>query len=180
MKGLSLWQPWAQAFAEGVKCIETRGWPTAHRGDVLVCSTAGRVKSGLDFDVLATLPHSRRPLGCALGVVSIVDCLPIVPPVEDQALPAGVDCIAIDEDGLVRVWRWNVIRQAGAPDIGLHVGGETTEHEAAWGDYTPGRFGWVTGGEPRVLARPYPVKGAQRLWNVPDAVEAVVLAELAA
>lgn len=34
MKALTIWQPYAQAFALGLKKYETRSWPTKHRGKI--------------------------------------------------------------------------------------------------------------------------------------------------
>lgn len=39
MKALSLWQPWATLIAIGAKQWETRGWRTAYRGPLAICST---------------------------------------------------------------------------------------------------------------------------------------------
>ena len=61
MKAISLHQPWASMVAQGSKIIETRNWPTNHRGDLLVVST-------------------RKPelpgflCGYALCVVNVIDC----------------------------------------------------------------------------------------------------------
>lgn len=41
--------------------------------------------------------------------------------------------------------------------------------ERAFGDYSPGRYGWVTDGVYR-LPRPIPYRGAQGVFDVPDAV----------
>lgn len=68
MKALSVKQPWANMIASGEKTIETRTWPTAHRGEILIVS-------------------SRRPYiepaGMALAVTTVVDCRPMTP--EDEA-----------------------------------------------------------------------------------------------
>jgi activating signal cointegrator 1 len=39
MKGLSLWQPWAQLVAIGAKKIETRSWGTDYRGPLAIHAT---------------------------------------------------------------------------------------------------------------------------------------------
>lgn len=36
MKALTIWQPYAQAFALGLKKYETRSWPTKHRGKIAI------------------------------------------------------------------------------------------------------------------------------------------------
>jgi hypothetical protein len=66
MKAVSIKQPWASLIAAGVKTLELRGWPTDHRGPLLICS-------------------SRRPYvdghrhGAALCVVNVVDCRMMTP-----------------------------------------------------------------------------------------------------
>jgi len=62
MKALSVRQPWANLIASGQKTIETRTWQTSYRGELLIVS-------------------SRRPdiypAGCALAIVTLVDCRPM-------------------------------------------------------------------------------------------------------
>ena len=64
MKAISLHQPWASWIAQGLKTIETRTWPTKHRGDLLIVSSKKPEFPGL-------------PLGCALYIVDVVDCRPM-------------------------------------------------------------------------------------------------------
>ncbi len=75
MRALSLCQPFASMVAGQipgwVKTIETRTWPTSHRGDLLIC--AGKsdwpCPRGYDGPPVASLPH-----GVALCVVKVTDC----------------------------------------------------------------------------------------------------------
>ncbi len=61
MKALSLHQPWATYITQGQKTIETRTWPTGHRGDLLIVSTKK--------------PEYKGCLcGFALCVVNLVNC----------------------------------------------------------------------------------------------------------
>ena len=62
MKALSLHQPYASLIAQGVKTIETRRWPTKHRGDLLIVST----KKGRN--------SPEHPTGVAVCVVNVVGC----------------------------------------------------------------------------------------------------------
>jgi hypothetical protein len=39
VKALSVRQPWANLIAQGRKTVETRTWPTAYRGDLVICSS---------------------------------------------------------------------------------------------------------------------------------------------
>ncbi|MBA7644390.1 hypothetical protein ES703_52134 [subsurface metagenome] len=64
IKAISLHQPWASWIAQELKTIETRTWPTKHRGDLLIVSSRKPEFPGL-------------PLGCALCIVDVVDCRPM-------------------------------------------------------------------------------------------------------
>ena len=61
MKAISLHQPWASMIAQGTKTIETRFWPTKHRGDLLIVST-------LKPEIKGFL------CGHALCIVNLVNC----------------------------------------------------------------------------------------------------------
>jgi len=65
---LSLHQPWASMVAQGAKTIETRTWGTRHRGPLLVCASRK--------------PEGHGPTGCAVAVVRLVACRPML--VTDQ------------------------------------------------------------------------------------------------
>lgn len=64
MKALSVKQPWASLIAAGLKTIETRTWPTHHRGDLLICSSQSP-------------RYDSLPTGAALAIVKVVDCRPM-------------------------------------------------------------------------------------------------------
>jgi hypothetical protein len=59
MKALSIKQPWANLLASGEKTIETRLWPTAYRGPLLIVSSK---------------TPKIHPAGCALAIAELVDC----------------------------------------------------------------------------------------------------------
>lgn len=63
MKALSVKEPWASLIASGEKTMETRTWKTSYRGDLLICA-------------------SQRPpspvSGCAVAIVELIDCRPMV------------------------------------------------------------------------------------------------------
>jgi hypothetical protein len=48
--------------------------------------------------------------------------------------------------------------------------GELPPHEADFGDFSPGRYGWVLG-KVRALPQPIPVRGMLGLWEVPGEIE---------
>ncbi len=62
MKALSLKQPFANWVTEGKKTIETRTWPTAHRGDLFIVSSKS---------------PPIKPAGTALAIVRVVECRPM-------------------------------------------------------------------------------------------------------
>ena len=73
IKAISLHQPWASLIAQGSKTIETREWPTNHRGDLLIVSTQKPVMDGF-------------LCGYALCIVKLIDCRPML------AVDAGAAC----------------------------------------------------------------------------------------
>ena len=81
MKALSIKQPWASLIASGEKTIETRTWPTSHRGPLLIVSSKS---------------PPIEPAGVALAIVDVVDCRPMV-----QKDEAGACCEIYDG-----AWAW--------------------------------------------------------------------------
>ena len=81
MKAISLWQPWASAIALGYKRIETRSWPTKHRGLIAIHAakrwtaderqTAEIFESQYGLTGLATAPR-----GCIVAIAKIVSVRP--------------------------------------------------------------------------------------------------------
>jgi hypothetical protein len=79
MKALSIRQPLASAIMRGIKPIENRGWSTDYRGPLLIHAALR----------LAEVPPARRPpleplgpwaalpRGAILGVVELVDVVPM-------------------------------------------------------------------------------------------------------
>jgi len=72
MKAISLKQPWASLIANGKKTIETRTWPTKYRGDLLICASKQPRLDGY-------------PSGCALCIVTVIDCRPMTKADEQAA-----------------------------------------------------------------------------------------------
>ena len=70
MRALSVQQPHAARIRAGVKTIETRSWPTTHRGDLLICASRTPCVDNL-------------PTGVAIAIVNVIDCRPMLP--EDAA-----------------------------------------------------------------------------------------------
>lgn len=76
MKALSVCQPWAWAIIHGAKRIENRSWRTRYRGPLLI--HAGKSRK-LKMDVLpgGTKVPSGLVYGALIGVVDLVDCVPV-------------------------------------------------------------------------------------------------------
>lgn len=85
MKALSIQQPWASLILTGVKSVENRTWKTPHRGPLLI--HAGKT---MDLIGLDHWPHGLSSMAAAkngfalagktgliLGMVELVDCVPI-------------------------------------------------------------------------------------------------------
>ena len=68
---LSLWEPWATLMAIGAKTIETRSWPTSHRGPLLICA-AKRNNKGELRDLMSEYPIAKALHGEALNHGSAV------------------------------------------------------------------------------------------------------------
>lgn len=71
-KAVSVRQPWASMIGLLVpgfeKIIETRTWPTGHRGDLVIVSTKQPSRPSLHW------PPGEYPTGVALAIVNLVDC----------------------------------------------------------------------------------------------------------
>jgi len=149
MKAISLWEPWASLMRTGAKTIETRGWYTQYRGEILICAAKGGLsKKELTALLYYThfqaglLPLIGKPLsdsvvgkhvdignlnfGKAVAIVNLVDCIPTVKMDREE-------------------WR----------------------EEGQLGDFSPGRYAWIT----KMVRNdfvPFPIRGRQGLFNVPD------------
>jgi hypothetical protein len=145
-KVLSLDQPWATLVAIGAKKVETRSWETLYRGELLIHATRNYPVSrrGLRFDepfygVLwraGIKPDMPLPLGAILASVDLADCWLI----QQGAVPNIPELVT--STGFVPVF----------------------EPERSFGNYAPGRFGWVFSNT-RKLPTPIPARGCQKLWT---------------
>jgi hypothetical protein len=169
MKAISLWQPWATAIALGAKRVETRSWPTAYRGPLLIHAAKRRnigeliqISSTWYWHAAlrplnATMGAERKlwdvlPFGAIVAVCELVDCRPT----------SSFTGAEIDE-----------VRHPDHEDLGS-IDAWT---ECYMGDFTPGRWGWVLSGI-QPLTEPIPHPGRQGLFDVPDAVVARLTEQL--
>ncbi len=93
MKALSVCQPWAWAIVAGVKRIENRWRPTRHRGPLAIhASKSRRYLAGDYAGLLPGLPPAEElPFGALVGVVEVVDCVPLAE-VEGDPFAVGPWC----------------------------------------------------------------------------------------
>jgi hypothetical protein len=139
MKALSLIQPWASLLAGGQKRIETRSWKTEYRGPVLICASK-------------RIPDACKKLGAEPFFASSLVGLGITGP---ERLPLGMALGVVD---LVEVYP--------VADIPAEL---RTPRELAFGDYSPGRFGWHCVNA-RMFMQPFKVRGALGLFDIDDAL----------
>jgi hypothetical protein len=116
MKAISLWEPWASAIALDLKHNETRGWPTAYRGDLAICSA----KRPLGDDERAVARENGIPMGAlkfgfVLCVVELFEC------VKAEAFLSGKIELSDQEKNLGDytygrwIWRTRNLRRLKAP-----------------------------------------------------------------
>lgn len=143
MKVLSLTQPWASLMAIGAKRIETRSWATSHWGPVAIHASKG-------FPAWAKEECMGEPFMGALmgGGFDGTRDLPLGAIVAVGNLHK-VGRIAVPGDGNIYV-------------RGLEL--PITGDELEFGDFTPGRYGWVFTNVTR-LPQPIPAKGSLGLWD---------------
>ena len=157
MKALSLTQPWATLIAVGAKRIETRSWSTPFRG--LIAIHASKSMPGYCRDLCAEQPFLRELTHAGLSMPE----LPL------GAIVATCRLVYVFLTGDTLNYR-NASRAMCGPS-GLTY--EMNPQEIAFGDYAPGRFGWVLADVVR-LSEPIPCRGMLGLWTVPDDVVARV------
>jgi hypothetical protein len=158
-----------------VKTIETRGQRTHHRGPLAIHAGLHRPIEGedvgdwwwcWDVDQGAIVRQSKwaqypAPLGAIVGVVNVVECLPIV--------HMGEECAVRRIEGVDVGSLW-----LSDPDPEDAPGeGDTSDiiGQLRYGDFTPGRWAWMVA-DVRPLPEPIPCRGAQGLWTVPDDIDA--------
>lgn len=145
MKAVSLYQPYASLMAVGEKQYETRSWPTKHRGPIAIHATIGFPRWCREN--CERFPFDRALAEHDLDLADLVGlCSHIV------AVVNVVDCVET---------------HGRAPTTEVGCGA----YEFYFGDYSKGRWAWITSSVTR-LERPVRVaRGWQGIWNVqPDNV----------
>jgi len=142
MKAITLHQPWATYMAVGLKMIETRSWPTTHRGWLAI--HAGKNEESLYLtDMYARAACLEAPDSPTVRALR---------PLPDP-LPLGA---------IVAVGCLKEVRTTEALEL------EVLGTDRPLGNYEPGRYGWVF--SEIIQCEPIPCRGYQQLWGVPEPI----------
>ena len=173
MKAITLYQPWANLVAIGVKRIETRSWGTKYCGPLAI--HAGMNKKFISFKspdyVCGQEPFYSIMTQNAENIIQSFKS-PL-----DQAkriLPLGAVIATCDLIGVDQFGPWLNERLDGGKSVIWAKGRyyfELTEQERAFGDFTVGRYGWFLANV-KLLPKPVPARGALGLWEWEFDVEA--------
>lgn len=139
MKAISLHQPYASLIAHGLKHHETRSWPAP------ACIAHQRIAicaTKITKDVIAALRQS--PLSILVNGITVG---------QPWLLPSG----AIVATAVVDYC---------CPTTAINLSALTAADLAA-GDWSPGRFAWRLI-DVRPVSTPFPIRGRQRVFNLPD------------
>jgi hypothetical protein len=148
MKVLSIQQPWASLIVLGHKKIETRSWNTKYRGEILIHASAGKngTNRGIHLDFQQEFSRLQLPkyedlsFGAIIGKANLVHVLH-----SDEILLNKVFHYGSS-------YKWNF-----------------TDKELAFGDYSPGRFGWLFS-DPVLFEKPIPAKGKLSIWEFDESL----------
>lgn len=141
IKCISLWQPYASLVAIGAKRIETRSWSTNYRGPILI-----QASKRWDDDIAA---DCRRAL-------DVLDRYGFISGGR-HADVAGITWVQT---------LGKVLCRARLGDCRLMSTPPANTLDAEFGNFGPGRWGWMLESVEPVLP-PVPVVGRQGLFEVP-------------
>jgi ASCH domain. len=158
MKALTIWQPWASLIIAGAKPYEFRGWraPRSIIGQRIVIHAAAKKLDRLETDTIMQVLHHRErwPISAGETCLKPEIAIPILQSALRGQLPfaAGIGTAIVGEPRLGP----EIAEEFGVP----RANDSDRDEHANWGwpmlDIEP----W---------ADPIPCKGAQGLWNWPDA-----------
>ena len=165
MKALTIWQPWATLIDLGRKRMETRGWKTAYRGDLLITAakTWNRELKEITqrpvFQDALLAQGSPYKAGSEAGVNALsVPVMLAHGEALTMRLPGGHALCVVRLIDCVRV---ETIRAA------------LSQEELAFGNYSDGRYAWILE-DLRRLEKPMPWMGTQGLRHVSARDESVI------
>lgn len=156
MKAITLWQPWASMLACGAKQYETRSWATSYRGPIAIHAAAKPVRAdiaghdeyGFNYDEWLIV-HD------AIGISSVLD-LPYGAIIATAELVECWECIGSDVRGDLMILKGR--------DTPEWDNAYLSDEELLFGNFEKGRYAWEFANM-KMLSKPIPAKGHQRLWN---------------
>ena len=77
MKAITIWQPYAQAIASGLKKYETRSWPTRYRGPIAIHGALHPMSKDLSALAWRHNLSADLPYGAIVAICEVVDCVRI-------------------------------------------------------------------------------------------------------
>jgi len=152
MKCISLWQPWATLMAIGAKRIETRSWATRFRGWLAI--------------------HAAQKWNKELKGLCLQE--PFVDVFKMQR-PNQADCFYLEDALKYILPLGHIIALVNVIDcVQIRASNTPSENERYFGDYTPGRFMWITNKAIK-LPEPIPYRGSQGFFDVPISAAQIIL-----
>lgn len=140
MKAITIWQPWAEFVATGIKKNETRSWATKYRGPIAIHAAVKPIRQVvplLSDEAFRLMIEKLDKAASKKGqLLTYFDYGKVI------ATAELVECHLITEEYLSTL----------------------SDTEKALGDYTLGRYAWELKNI-EVLQEPVPAKGQQGLWN---------------
>jgi hypothetical protein len=88
---LAVRQPWAWGLVSGVKDIENRSWSTEYRGPIAILASANKTLVSL-LTKSSGLPALGSPFGAIVGVVDLIDVVPLSQELEANPWAWGPQC----------------------------------------------------------------------------------------
>jgi activating signal cointegrator 1 len=149
MKALTLSQPWATLVAIGAKRIETRGY--RYNGPLAIHAAKGFPKSARAFTAQPIVYEAVKARYCQRDIEMRASGFPAYPLGCVIATCNVVECLPVESTGCL----------SGVFDDYPEL---DTPQERAFGNYAPGRWGWVLE-DVLMLPIPIPAKGALSLWE---------------
>ena len=98
LRCLVVQQPFAWAICAGLKNIENRTWTTKHRGDIVIVASAktGEIKAKQKAAQPNALNADHLAVGAAIGIVTLVDVVPLSEELEANPWAFGPYCWKLD------------------------------------------------------------------------------------
>lgn len=149
MKSITVIQPWASLIITGHKKIETRSWIPKNPEIIKQLKEEGLL-----------IHASAKKIRLQDGMYDLFDHMVLTGFIYGYGdLPYGAIIGKVNVDGFYRT------DDLVSPSCKHYTGFDRiSEQEEAFGDYSPGRFGWLLS-DPVEFEVPIPAKGQLNLWN---------------